>query len=64
MNDPKTFEELSQNLEDSRAELRAALEELEGRARAEIDLGRLYREHADAVLFGAFITGVWLGLRR
>jgi hypothetical protein len=51
-------------LERSHEDFRAALEDLEARARAELDLGELFAAHPERFMLGAFALGLWLGIRR
>lgn len=57
-------DDLRRDLETHQVQLRRALERLEGRARSQIDLGRIMAEHTGPILFGAFAVGLWVGLRR
>lgn len=57
-------DDLRRDLETHQAQLRRALERLEGRARSQIDLGRIMAEHTESILFGAFAVGLWVGFRR
>ena len=57
-------DDLRRDLETHQAQLRTALERLEGRARSQIDLGRIMAEHTEPILLGAFAVGLWVGFRR
>jgi hypothetical protein len=56
-------EQVAQALEHSKAELQASLEELERRARAQLDPRRALAEHAAGALAVAFGIGFVLGVR-
>lgn len=57
-------EDLRRDLEAHEDQLRLALERLEGRARSQIDLGRIMAEHTRSILLGAFAVGLLVGFRR
>lgn len=46
------------------AALRMALRRLQAQAQHQFALGRVVAEHAEVILAGAFLTGLWLGSRR
>lgn len=58
---PKSAAEIRQEIEQGQEELRAALEQLERRARWEVSLGRRIAENAPSVMLAAFICGALLG---
>lgn len=57
-------EVLEARIQRERQELSATLEELQARARAEIDVRGRVRENPSAWLAGAMLVGFWWGVRR
>ena len=55
---------LEARIQRERQELSATIEELQARARAEIDLRQRVREKPSAWLAGAVLVGFWWGVRR
>ena len=58
---PRTTADVRAAIEESNDDLRAALEQLERRARWEISLGRRIAQNAPAVLIVGFLCGALLG---
>jgi hypothetical protein len=58
---PKSAEEIRQEIEQGQEELRQALEDLERKAKWEVSVGRRIAENAPSVLLAGFICGALLG---